>query len=77
MTQARAVTTRDGRTLAVLDAGAPDGAVLVAHHGTPGAGGLFRSELESAERLGLRPGHITLFVNRVGDVHAWLCDRLV
>jgi pimeloyl-ACP methyl ester carboxylesterase len=54
MTHTREVRTPDGRTLAVLDAGAPDGPVLVAHHGTPGAGRLFRSELESAERLGLR-----------------------
>jgi pimeloyl-ACP methyl ester carboxylesterase len=44
------VATPDGRTLSVLDVGAADGAVLVAHHGTPGAGRLYRS----AERLGLR-----------------------
>jgi pimeloyl-ACP methyl ester carboxylesterase len=50
----REVTTRDGRTLSVLDVGAADGAVLVAHHGTPGAGRLYRAETESAERLGVR-----------------------
>jgi pimeloyl-ACP methyl ester carboxylesterase len=48
------VSAADGRTLAVLEAGRPDGPVAVAHHGSPGAGRLFRSELESAERLGLR-----------------------
>jgi pimeloyl-ACP methyl ester carboxylesterase len=48
------VATPDGRTLAVLEAGAPDGPLVVAHHGTPGAGLLFRTELESAKRLGLR-----------------------
>jgi pimeloyl-ACP methyl ester carboxylesterase len=49
-----AVTTPDGRTLGVVEAGAPDGPVLVAHHGTPSAGRLYRAEVESAERRGLR-----------------------
>jgi pimeloyl-ACP methyl ester carboxylesterase len=48
------VTAPDGRTLAVLEAGAPEGPAIVAHHGSPGAGILFRTELESAERRGLR-----------------------
>ncbi len=48
------MTTPDGRTLEVVELGAPDGPVLVAHHGTPGAGRLYRSEVESAERRGLR-----------------------
>src|SRR3954471_1933074 len=48
------VTTADGRTLQVLDAGAPDGPALVAHHGTPSAGHLYRSERESAGERGLR-----------------------
>jgi pimeloyl-ACP methyl ester carboxylesterase len=48
------VTTPDGRTLSVLEEGAPDGEVVVAHHGSPGAGLLYRTEIESAERLGLR-----------------------
>jgi pimeloyl-ACP methyl ester carboxylesterase len=49
-----AVTRADGRTLAVLEEGVPDGPVIVAHHGTPGAGLLYRPEVESARRRGLR-----------------------
>jgi pimeloyl-ACP methyl ester carboxylesterase len=49
-----AVTAPDGRALAVLEGGARDGAAIVAHHGTPGSGRLYRTESESAERLGLR-----------------------
>jgi pimeloyl-ACP methyl ester carboxylesterase len=49
-----AVTAPDGRTLAVLEAGDPDGPAVVAHHGSPGAGRLFRTEIESAERRALR-----------------------
>ena len=48
------VTTPDGRSLSVLEVGAPDAPVLVAHHGTPGAGRLYRSQIESAQRRGLR-----------------------
>jgi pimeloyl-ACP methyl ester carboxylesterase len=48
------VTTPDGRTLRVVEAGAPDGPVVLAHHGTPGSGEIFRIERESAEQLGLR-----------------------
>ena len=48
------VTTPDGRTLRVREAGAPDGPVLLAHHGTPGSGLFYRSELEGAARLGAR-----------------------
>jgi pimeloyl-ACP methyl ester carboxylesterase len=48
------VTAPDGRSLEVAEAGAPDGPVLVSHHGTPGAGLLYRTQVESAERLGLR-----------------------
>jgi pimeloyl-ACP methyl ester carboxylesterase len=48
------VTTPDGRTLAVLEAGAPDGPAVVAHHGSPGSARLFRTEVESAARRGLR-----------------------
>ena len=56
MAEARShvVTTPDGRSLHVVEVGAQDGPVLVAHHGTPGAGCLYRSEVESAERRGLR-----------------------
>jgi pimeloyl-ACP methyl ester carboxylesterase len=48
------VTTPDGRTLKVVEAGAPDGPVVVLHHGTPGSGAVYRVEEESAKRLGLR-----------------------
>jgi hypothetical protein len=47
-------STPDGRTLAVVEVGAPDGPALVADHRTPSAGRLYRSEVESAERRGLR-----------------------
>jgi pimeloyl-ACP methyl ester carboxylesterase len=49
-----AVPTADGRTLHVVDAGAPDGAAVVAHHGTPASGALYRTEVESAREHGLR-----------------------
>jgi pimeloyl-ACP methyl ester carboxylesterase len=48
------VTAADGRTLAVIEAGAADGPVLLGQHGTPGSGRLYRTEIESAERLGVR-----------------------
>ena len=46
--------TPDGRTLEVVEAGAPDGPVVVAHHGTPGSGRFYRTEVESAQERGLR-----------------------
>jgi pimeloyl-ACP methyl ester carboxylesterase len=48
------VATPDGRTLSVVEAGAPDGPVVITHHGTPGSGAAFRLEQESAEQRGLR-----------------------
>jgi pimeloyl-ACP methyl ester carboxylesterase len=48
------IATPDGRTLSVVQAGAGDGPALVAHHGTPSAGGFYGTELEAADRLGLR-----------------------
>jgi pimeloyl-ACP methyl ester carboxylesterase len=48
------VKTPDGRTLEVVEAGAPEGPVVVAHHGTPGSGRFYRSEVESAQERGLR-----------------------
>jgi pimeloyl-ACP methyl ester carboxylesterase len=56
MAEARSsvVTTPDGRTLDVADVGAPDRPVLLAHHGTPSAGRLYRSEVDSAQQRGLR-----------------------
>jgi pimeloyl-ACP methyl ester carboxylesterase len=51
---AREVRIPDGRTLRYVEAGNPDGPLLLGQHGTPGAGRLFRSEVEGAERLGAR-----------------------
>src|SRR4051812_39843393 len=48
------VTTVDGRTLAVREAGEPDAPLLLGQHGSPGAGRLYRTEIEAAERLGVR-----------------------
>jgi pimeloyl-ACP methyl ester carboxylesterase len=50
----RVARTPDGRRLSYVEAGNPDGPVLLSQHGTPGAGRLYRSELEAAERLGAR-----------------------
>ncbi|WP_028066379.1 alpha/beta fold hydrolase [Solirubrobacter soli] len=43
-----------GRTLAVIDAGAPDGAPVVVHHGTPGSAKLRPGWNEAASERGLR-----------------------
>ena len=48
------VTTSDGRTLHVVEAGVPDGPAIVWHHGTPDSGGIYRHARESAEQRGLR-----------------------
>ena len=48
------VTTPDGRTLAVVEHGGPDGPVVLGHHGTPGSNAFDRSEREAADALGLR-----------------------
>jgi pimeloyl-ACP methyl ester carboxylesterase len=48
------IATPDGRTLRVAEAGPPDGLAVVTHHGTPGAGLLFRSDVESALARGIR-----------------------
>src|SRR4051812_50130269 len=50
----RTVAAADGRIVSVLDVGAADGRAVVKHHGTPGAGRLYRSEIDSAQRLGVR-----------------------
>ena len=50
----RDVTLRDGRTLRVGDAGDPDGAVVVVHHGTPGSGHFYPPHVERARERGLR-----------------------
>ena len=49
-----AVSTADGRTLAVAEAGAAGGPVLLSQHGSPGSGRLYRTEIEAAQRLGVR-----------------------
>src|SRR3954447_26337683 len=48
------VTTPDGRTLAVLEAGPADGPAIVTQHGSPAAGRFFGPELESAQARGIR-----------------------
>jgi len=49
-----AVSTPDGRTLEVVEDGAPEGPVLLGQHGTPGSAALYRSEIAGAEQLGVR-----------------------
>jgi pimeloyl-ACP methyl ester carboxylesterase len=44
----------DGRTLAVLDAGAEDGPAVFACHGTPGSALLWRGSVEDVESRGMR-----------------------
>jgi pimeloyl-ACP methyl ester carboxylesterase len=50
----RDVTLRDGRTLHLHDAGEPDGAVVIVHHGTPGSGHFYPPHVERARERGLR-----------------------
>jgi pimeloyl-ACP methyl ester carboxylesterase len=52
--QRSALTLRDGRSLDVWQAGSPDGAPLVFHHGTPGAGIPFEPHLLAMAERGLR-----------------------
>ncbi len=70
------VTTPDGRTLQVHDAGAADGHVVVYHHGTPGWGRPYAHQDQAAAAQGVRligydrPGYggSTRFAGRsVGD----------
>jgi pimeloyl-ACP methyl ester carboxylesterase len=74
------VRTPDGRTLEVVEAGAPDGPVVVAHHGTPGSGRLYRAEVESAQERGLRlisysrPGYAGSAPHRDRDVASAAAD---
>ncbi|HEY1366631.1 MAG TPA: alpha/beta fold hydrolase [Gaiellaceae bacterium] len=48
------VTTPDGRTLRVHEAGDADGAPVLAHHGTPGVGTQYGPHAEDAARRGIR-----------------------
>jgi pimeloyl-ACP methyl ester carboxylesterase len=74
------VRTPDGRTLEVVEAGAPDGPVVVAHHGTPGSGRFYRTEVESAQERGLRlvtysrPGYAGSAPNRDRDITSAAAD---
>lgn len=43
-----------GRTIAVVEAGAPDGAPVVVHHGTPGSAALRPAWVQRARERGLR-----------------------
>jgi hypothetical protein len=65
------VTTADGRTLAVEEAGDPDGLPVMVHVGTPNSRHLYGRTVADAAARG------TLRENRIGEVHAWLADRLV
>ena len=44
----------DGRVLSVVEAGDPNGAAVVVHHGTPGSRLLWRGLVEDAEARGIR-----------------------
>lgn len=48
------VTTQDGRTLLAYEAGDPEGALVVVHHGTPGSGLLATPWAGDAEQRGVR-----------------------
>jgi pimeloyl-ACP methyl ester carboxylesterase len=50
----RDVTTPDGRTLHVYDAGDPDGVPTIFHHGTPMSGRLYAQHVAVAEEGGVR-----------------------
>jgi len=48
------LTTPDGRTLHVYEAGDPDGVPVLAHHGTPGVGTAYEQHAEDAAARGIR-----------------------
>jgi pimeloyl-ACP methyl ester carboxylesterase len=48
------VSTGDGRRLAVLEAGVPDGRAVLVHNGTPNSRLLYEREVRLAERQGIR-----------------------
>jgi pimeloyl-ACP methyl ester carboxylesterase len=50
----RSVTTPDGRTLAVREAGDPQGVPVLVHNGTPGSGLLYEPIVRDAEERGIR-----------------------
>ncbi|MEN8241962.1 MAG: alpha/beta hydrolase [Chloroflexota bacterium] len=48
------ISTKDGRTLAVNEAGKPDGFPVLELHGTPGSGLLYQPHIEDANSQGIR-----------------------
>jgi pimeloyl-ACP methyl ester carboxylesterase len=48
------VTTADGRTITVREAGDPDGVPLLVHHGTPGSSLFYEPLVEDATARGIR-----------------------
>jgi pimeloyl-ACP methyl ester carboxylesterase len=54
MTIDHRIETRDGRTLQVVEGGAPDGAAVLVHNGTPNSRLLFGPWVALAERQGIR-----------------------
>ena len=65
----RTARTPDGRTLAIEEAGDPDGRPVLVHW--------LAAHIPGVEaRLLDHDGHLTLIENRVGEVHAWLAGRL-
>src|SRR5258705_10606380 len=54
MSRIMQVTTPDGRTLSVHEAGDPAGRAVLGHHGTPAAGPPYAPHSAPAAELGLR-----------------------
>jgi pimeloyl-ACP methyl ester carboxylesterase len=50
----RRVSTPDGRVLRVVEAGDPNGRVVLFHHGSPGCGDPYSKHVEDALRRGIR-----------------------
>ena len=78
----RTARTPDGRTLAIEEAGDPGGRPVLVHNGTPTSRHLYGPVRLAARITGVDArlleddGHLTLWTHRVGEVHAWLADRI-